>query len=81
MNMKFLPLYIFFTLTPTTVFAYLDPGTGSMLLQGAIGLIAAALYTLRLYWKKILDFFKKRMKNKYTSQKYTLMFFDAVDNI
>ena len=33
--------------------AYLDPGTGSMLIQGLIGAIAAASVTLRLYWHKI----------------------------
>jgi hypothetical protein len=33
--------------------AYLDPGTGSMLIQGLIGAIAAVSVTLRLYWHKI----------------------------
>lgn len=33
--------------------AYLDPGTGSMILQGIIGTIAGALVVLRIYWAKI----------------------------
>ncbi len=33
--------------------AYLDPGTGSMILQGIIGAIAGALVVLRIYWAKI----------------------------
>ncbi len=37
--------------------AYLDPGTGSMLIQGLIATIAAALVAIRLYWYKILKFF------------------------
>ncbi len=34
-------------------YAYLDPGTGSMLIQGIIGAIAAVGVTLKLYWHKI----------------------------
>jgi len=33
--------------------AYLDPGTGSMLIQGIIGAVAAAGVALKLYWYKI----------------------------
>jgi len=33
--------------------AYLDPGTGSMLIQGIIGAIAAVGVALKLYWHKI----------------------------
>lgn len=33
--------------------AYLDPGTGSLIIQGIIGAIAAAGVTIRLYWYKI----------------------------
>ncbi|MBT4907110.1 MAG: hypothetical protein HOM58_18940 [Rhodospirillaceae bacterium] len=36
--------------------AYLDPGTGSMILQGIIGAIAGALVVLRIYWTKIKNF-------------------------
>jgi hypothetical protein len=35
-------------------FAYLDPGTGSMLIQGLIAAIAMAGITGRLYWHKLL---------------------------
>jgi len=34
-------------------YAYLDPGTGSMLLQGLIGGIAGGLFAIRLYWGKL----------------------------
>lgn len=39
--------------TPGIAHAYLDPGTASMLLQAVIGLVAAAVVTLRLYWQRI----------------------------
>ena len=34
-------------------FAYLDPGTGSMILQGIIAGIAVAGFTIKNYWYKI----------------------------
>jgi hypothetical protein len=34
-------------------YAYLDPGTGSMLIQGIIGAVAAVGVALKLYWHKI----------------------------
>lgn len=37
--------------------AYLDPGTGAMLLQGLLGGIAGLLVVLRLYWGKVKAFF------------------------
>jgi hypothetical protein len=40
-------------------FAYLDPGTGSLLLQGLIGAIAFAAFTIRLYWHRLKAYFRK----------------------
>lgn len=39
--------------------AYLDPGTGSMIIQATIGASLAALYAIKVYWKRIVTFFKK----------------------
>ena len=44
-------------------YAYLDPGTGSMLIQGLIGAIAALGVTLKLYWHKIKLMFRGRNKD------------------
>jgi len=41
-------------LAAPSAFAYLDPGTGSMLIQGLIAAIAMAGVTARLYWHRIL---------------------------
>ena len=38
--------------------AYLDPGTGSMILQGVIAGIAMATVTIKLYWHRLVAFFK-----------------------
>jgi hypothetical protein len=43
-----------------TVFAYLDPGTGSMLVQLLVGGAAAAGVAGKHYWQKILKFLRIR---------------------
>ena len=40
--------------------AYMDPGTGSMIIQGLIAAVAAAGVTARLYWNRISAFFASR---------------------
>ena len=42
------------------VLAYLDPGSGSMILQILAGGLAAVAVTARLYWDRILKFLKIR---------------------
>jgi predicted RNA polymerase sigma factor len=39
------------------VFAYLDPGTGSIILQGVVASIAAALAAGGVFWHRIKAFF------------------------
>ena len=39
--------------------AYLDPGTGSMILQGIIAGLAVVAFTVKSYWYKIRGFFGK----------------------
>ena len=40
-------------------YAYLDPGTGSMILQLLLGGIAGALVVGKLYWQKLKDLFRR----------------------
>jgi hypothetical protein len=44
--------------------AYLDGGTGSMLLQLLLGGIAGAGVILKLYWYKLLALFNSKSQNK-----------------
>lgn len=46
------------TMTTVDAFAYLDPGTGSIILQGLIAAFAAVAVTARIYWRKIADFLR-----------------------
>lgn len=43
-------------LTGTPAYAYLDPGTGSAILQGILGALAAIAVVTKLYWYRILRF-------------------------
>ena len=38
---------------------YIDPGAGSMVLQVALGFIAAILVGLKLFWVRIVTWFKR----------------------
>lgn len=38
--------------------AYLDPGTGSYILQVMLAAFVAGLYVIKLFWNKIKAFFK-----------------------
>ncbi len=40
--------------------AYLDPGTGSLVLQGLIAGIAVAWLTIKTYWYKISSFLGRK---------------------
>ena len=59
---------IFFLLilivTPNTSYAYLDPGTGSIILQAILGFIAAAVASISIYWTKFKIILKKIFSKK-----------------
>jgi len=60
---------IVFMLPTSSSYAYLDPGTGSIILQAILGFVAASIATLTIYWNKFKNFFtkifgKKDKKNK-----------------
>jgi hypothetical protein len=42
--------------------AYIDPGTGSALIQGVIAAVAAIGITARLYWHRIAEFMRRFRK-------------------
>ena len=46
----------FFLLMERTAFAYLDPGTGSLLLQLLLGGVAGLAVIGKLYWRRLLSF-------------------------
>ena len=51
-------------LVPTRAYAYLDPGLGSMLLQIILGVIFAVFFTIKNFWRSIINFFKNKFSPK-----------------
>ena len=49
-----------------TVLAYLDPGSGSMMLQVIAGGLAAAAVTMKVYWRRLLVFLHIRKPEEET---------------
>ena len=45
---------LWLAILPINAFAYLDPGTGSAMLQGILGAVAAIAMVLKLYWHRLL---------------------------
>ena len=44
----------------TQVLAYLDPGSGSLIVQLLVGGVAAIGVSLKLYWQRVLSFLRIR---------------------
>lgn len=64
MLLKFFLFFSFIFFLNTNAYAYLDPGLGSIILQGIVAAIAATSLTIKIYWQKIKSFFKKKKKDK-----------------
>ena len=58
--MKFLVIALTTISGADPAHAYLDPGTGSMILQGLIAGIAVAWFTIKTYWYKLAALFGKK---------------------
>ena len=53
------------------VFAYLDPGSGSMMLQVIAGGLAAAAVTIKVYWRRLLVLLRIRKPEEDTATPQT----------
>jgi len=52
------------------VYAYIDPGTGSYIIQVVIGVFLGAAFALKLYWEKVRAYFSKLFSKRTKSDKY-----------
>ena len=59
----YLGVLIVASLSSGEAVAYLDPATGSILLQGLLAAIAGIAVTGKLYWSKIKSFFSRTPAN------------------
>jgi hypothetical protein len=53
------------------LFAYLDPGSGSMMLQVIAGGLAALAVTAKIYWRRLLVFLRIRKPDEETTPAQT----------
>ena len=62
-NNKFLTIiFIYLLCSISKAHAYLDPGTGSIILQAILGFVAAAAATVSIYWEKFKSIINKVLK-------------------
>jgi len=55
-------LLVCFFLIISNAHAYLDPGTGSIIIQGIIAGVLTITIAVKTYWFKIKAFFQKKTK-------------------
>jgi hypothetical protein len=61
----FVLLYILGLAKPAL--AYLDPGSGSMMLQLLFGGVAGVIVIVKLYWKSFVSLFRRKNQNNTTT--------------
>ena len=67
---KFLVInFIYLFLTVSSAHAYLDPGTGSIILQGLIAALAAGAVFVKIYWYKLLTLLGIKKKSDIDGKK------------
>ena len=57
--------FAYFLCGTSTANAYLDPGTGSIILQGILAFIASTAATIIVFWANIKKFIKKFFEAAY----------------
>jgi ABC-type Na+ efflux pump permease subunit len=65
----FAPLFIIHLFFIREAYAYLDPGTGSYMFQIIIAMLIGVLYSIKLFWSKIVIFVKNLFSKKGINKK------------
>jgi len=55
-------IFLSFFILTTKAHAYLDPGTGSIILQAIVAAFAAFFTSIYIFWSKVKNFFNKIFK-------------------
>tara|TARA_Y100001970_G_scaffold292033_1_gene431623 strand:+ start:2116 stop:2328 length:213 start_codon:yes stop_codon:yes gene_type:complete len=64
-------IFLSFIFSFNSAYAYLDPGTGSMILQAILAVLAAGITALSVFWSKVKIFIleiSKKLKDKKTNK-------------
>ena len=62
MKVAFFATLLYFYYLSSNALAYIDPGSGSIILQAILGFIAAAITGLSFYWNKVKIFISEILK-------------------
>lgn len=57
-------LALLLLLLPSVADAYLDPGTGSYVVQLLIGSLLGGLFALGVFWRRVVASFKRLVKRR-----------------
>lgn len=60
MKIRYLLFGFVLLAVPQAASAYLDPGVGSMIWQMLVAIALGAVFTLKVYWSKLKEYFKGR---------------------
>lgn len=62
---NFAPVAVFLLFfVPSDLFAYIDPGSGSYFIQIVIAALVGGAVTIKVFWRRIKDFFTSRLNRK-----------------
>ena len=62
-------LSLVFFVFPQKAYAYLDPGTGSFILQVLIAALLGGLFAIKIFWNKIKIFFGNLLSRRKKHEK------------
>ena len=60
MHLRVAAVAVLLVLVPVDAYAYLDPGTGSLILQGLLAALFGAAYTIKTYWSRLKGIFQRQ---------------------
>jgi len=63
---KIVVVVILFAALSAPAYAYIDPGSGSMIVQGVLAAIAAIAMTAKLWWHRLLVLLRIRRRTNST---------------
>lgn len=72
-HQQFVLVVALFTLSITPAYAYLNPATGTMLIQSLIGSISAGICFIIAYYQQIKLFLKSKFRSKQEISQETII--------
>ena len=69
MNKIFLAFLIYYFIAESNAYAYLDPATGSIIIQYIVAGLVASMTFMKNFWVKFKYFFNKKIKSKRIKKK------------